>query len=227
MSTTRRTFVKAGLIATAFAALPVKSILGQSWKQNDGNPGNTPEVQTNPLGDYTKATFQSYLNSIFQLHTINGIVAVTLISVDDLEAPKGGESFALIFRGGSRAEGQDTYTMVHPSLGTLQLLLVPGGADENGAQSYVATINRLSLADAAKYPPPTRTTRIQPSKTTTPTSAPTSTPANRSPAATPRNAPNVQPTAAPVQPPAKRPSGARKPWWKFEDIEDPIVDINI
>jgi len=121
MSTTRRAFVKAGLIATAFAALPVKSILGQSWKQNDGNPGNTPEVQTNPLGDYTKATFQSYLNSIFQLHTINGIVAVTLISVDDLEAPKGGESFALIFRGGSRAEGQDTYTMVHPSLGTLKV----------------------------------------------------------------------------------------------------------
>jgi len=224
MSTTRRKFVKAGLIATAFAVLPAKSILGQSWKQNDGNPGNTPEVQTNPLGNYSKAAFQSYLNSIFQLHTVNGIVAVTLVSVDDLEAPKGGESFALVFRGGSRAEGQDTYTMVHPSLGTLQLFLVPGGSDENGAQSYVATINRLSLADAAKYPPPTRNTRTQPSKTTAPpASAPKSTPANASPAMTPGTAPNVQP--APTQPPANRPSG-RKPSWKFEDIEDPFVDIN-
>ena len=229
MSLSRRKFVKAGLIAAAFAAFPVENILGQSWKQRDGNPGNTPAAQTDPLGNYSKATFVSYLNSVFQLHTVNGIVAVTLVSVDDMEAAKGGECFALTFRGGSRAQLQDTYTLVHPSLGTIQLLLVPGDADQNGAQSYVATINRLSLADAAKYPPPTRAGRTQPSSSTpvAPASTQTSTPVNTTPATTPSAAPSIQPATAPVQPPTKKPSGQRKPSWKFDDIEDPMLDINL
>ena len=146
MSSSRRKFLKTGLATTVFAALPLKTVLGQSWKNRGGDP-NKP-AQYDPLATYSKATFSSYLNSIFQLQTFAGIVEVALIKVDDMPAPKGGECFSLLFRGGSRALPQDTYTLEHASLGRFQLLLVPVGPDEYGAQGYLATINRLSLADA-------------------------------------------------------------------------------
>ena len=65
MSIPRRTFVRAGFMAALFAAIPVRGILGQSWKGQDGNPGNNEVPQSDPLANYTKATFRSYLNSIF------------------------------------------------------------------------------------------------------------------------------------------------------------------
>ena len=223
MSGSRRKFLKLGALATLFAAIPFKTLLAQGWKDRDGNPANTPPAQADPLANYTEATFRSYLNSIFQLHTVTGIVEVTLLQVSDMQAPKGGECFTLLFRGGSRPHRQDTYTMVHAALGTFQLLLVPTGTDQNGAQGYVATINRLSLADAAKMAPPTKQTgRSQPA--TTPSAPVTATP----PAVTPSVTPNTQPTAPVVSPSAPapkkpQPSKGRKPSWKDLD-ESPILD---
>src|SRR5882762_1138413 len=158
MPNSRRKFLKAGVLAALFATVPIKNALGQSWKDRDGNPGNNPETQNDDLANYTKATFLSYLNSVFELHTTTGIVEVTLLRVDDMAAPKGGECFTLLFRGGSRAQRQDSYTLVHPSLGTFQLLLVPVGTDEYGAQGYLATINRLSYRDALASPAPNKST---------------------------------------------------------------------
>src|SRR2546423_4431078 len=220
MSNSRRKFLKLGALATLFAAIPFKTVLAQGWKDRDGNPTNTPPAQADPLANYTKATFRTYLNSIFQLHTVNGIVEVTLLQVTDMQAPKGGECFTLLFRGGARAQRQDTYTLVHPALGTFQLLLVPTGTDQNGAQGYVATINRLSLADAATMGPPTKQTgRGQPATTTSTPS--TATP----PAVTPSVTPNAQPTVSPSAPPPKKPqpSKGRQPSWKDLD-ESPILD---
>jgi len=208
MPNSRRKFLKAGVLAALFAAVPLKNVLGQSWKDRDGNPGNSPETQNDPLANYTKATFLSYLNSVFELHTTKGIVGVTLLRVDDLPAPKGGECFSLLFRGGSRAERQDSYTLVHPSLGTFQLLLVPVGADEYGAQGYLATINRLSYKDALANPAPTAAASkesgsnasgsAQPSATPTPTPTPTSSPAITNP-------------VAPASPGITTPKGRSKP----------------
>jgi len=104
MPNSRRKFLKAGVLAALFTAVPLKTALGQSWKDRDGNPGNSPETQNDPLANYTKATFLSYLNSVFELHTTTGVVEVTLLRVDDMAAPKGGECFTLLFRGGSRAQ---------------------------------------------------------------------------------------------------------------------------
>jgi hypothetical protein len=200
MPNSRRKFLKAGVLAALFAAAPLKNVLGQSWKDRDGNPGNNPETQNDPLANYTKATFLSYLNSVFELHTTTGIVGVTLLRVDDMAASKGGECFALLFRGGSRELRQDSYTLVHPSLGTFQLLLVPVGTDEVGAQGYLATINRLSYSDALANPAPAGgasaskgSGSAQPS--TTPTPTPTPTP--RSPAITPPAAPATPATTTP------------------------------
>lgn len=156
MSTSRRKFLKAGMFAALFAAAPASSVFSQSWKDRDGNPGETPTIQNDPLSNYSKATFESYLNSVFELHTAFGIVAVNLAKVDDLRAPRGGECFSLLFRGGSRSLRQDAYVLVHPSLGTMTMLLVPAGTDRSGAQGYTATINRLSFADALNNPAPRR-----------------------------------------------------------------------
>jgi hypothetical protein len=215
MSTSRRKFLRTGLLAAMVAALPAKYVLGQSWKDRDGNPANNPPASSDPLGLYTKATFKTYLNSIFQLQTFAGIVPVTLLEVGDLPAPKGGECFSLLFRGGSRAFRQDTYTLVHPSLGTFQLLLVPAGADENGAQGYLATINRLSLADAVNSSAPAkRSGSMQP--TVTPTPIPAAQPAAAQPAAPSTKAPKEK----------AKPTRKRKPSWKRGDNEDLDFEIN-
>src|ERR1700704_4738761 len=98
MSSSRRKFLKAGMLAALFAAVPLKNVLSQSWKGRDGNPneGSAPGVQNNdPLASYTKAAFVSYLNSIFQLRAGLSVIAVTLLKVDDMPAPKGGECFSL------------------------------------------------------------------------------------------------------------------------------------
>jgi hypothetical protein len=220
------------VLAATVAAFPLRTILGQSFKERDGNPTEAPPIQVDELGNYSKATFKNLLNSIFQLHTTSGIVEVALISVEDLPTSKGGECFALLFRGGSRAQKQDTYTMVHGALGTFQLLLVPGGADQNGAQSYLATLNRLSLADAANMKAPARVHSARPSRqpitnptsptttntttTSTTTTAPTIT--APAPASTPAFVIPVvtQPSLSPSAPAAKR-KRRRKPARKRSD----------
>jgi hypothetical protein len=158
MSESRRKFIRASLCAALFAALPLKNTFSQSFKQRDGNPGETPPVQTDPLGNYSKSAFGSYLNSVFQIQTVTGIVEVALTKIDDMPAPKGGECFSLLFRGGHVPLKQDTYVVVHPALGTFQLFLVPGGSDQNGARSYLAVMNRLSLADLANLSAPAKIT---------------------------------------------------------------------
>ncbi len=134
-----------------------------------------------------------------------------------MPAPKGGECFSLLFRGGSRELRQDSYTLAHPSLGTFQLLLVPVGTDEYGAQGYLATINRLSYRDALANPAPTKSARResgyrQPSTSPTPTAAPA-----------PANSPAISPAAPATTTPRGRPKPVkknRKPSWKSNDIED-------
>ena len=208
MSVSRRRFLEAGMLATLFAAVPLKNALGQTWKDRDGNPvdSSTSGVQNDPLANYTKATFISYLNSVFQLRIGFGVAAVTLLRVDDMAAAKGGECFSLLFRGGGgRALPQDTYTVEHAALGTFKLFLVPVGADDNGAQGYLATMNRLSHKDALAPAPVGSSTakRSGSIKPATPTQGPA----------------NASPTTTPVKP-AKR----EKPSWKRneEDFEGGI-----
>lgn len=173
----RRTFLKAGIMAALFAAVPGKNLFGQSKKSVDIVPDANPPLQTDVLINYSKASFQSYLNSIFELETLQGTIALELQQISDFSATKGGESFGLLFRGGSRQLRQQTYTLRHPSLGRFDIFLVPVGADQNGAQGYLATVNRLSFADALKYPAPTKPStpaRLMPAPVPAPT--PTATP---------------------------------------------------
>src|SRR6266404_6138076 len=182
MSITRRKFLKAGTLVALTAAIPLRVIGQQPRKVTDGNPiDQSKDVAADPLSTYTMSTFSSYLNSIFRLYTGYSTIDVALVEVKDLmpgaaTTQTGAECFSLLFRGGSVALPQNTYKTEHPSLGTFPLFLVPGKPDDNGAQSFVAIINRLSYADAQR-PAPTRQSTssgsVTPQQTDTP--APTAT----------------------------------------------------
>jgi hypothetical protein len=189
MSITRRKFLRAGTLVALAAAIPLRGAGQQIRKGNDGNPiDQSKDVAADPLSQYGKSAFSSYLNSIFRLYTGYSTIDVALVEVKDLTpgantAQTGAECFSLLFRGGNVALPQNTYKIEHPSLGTFPLFLVPGAPDDNGAQSFVAIINRLPYSEAQR-PAPTRLSKpsgsvtpqqtVTPAKTTTP--APVKTP---------------------------------------------------
>src|SRR5204863_6049683 len=61
MLKSRRTFVKAGLMTALFAATPLRSAFAKGFKYLID--------EDDPLANYSKATFVSYLNSVFQIQT--------------------------------------------------------------------------------------------------------------------------------------------------------------
>lgn len=186
MSFTRRKFLKAGTLVALSAAIPLRVAGQQPRKVNDGNPiDQSKDVAADPLSAYTRSTFSSYLNSIFRLYTGYSTIDVALVEVKDLApgantAQTGAECFSLLFRGGSVALKQNTYKIEHPSLGTFPLFLTPGTADDNGAQSFVAIINRLPYSEAQR-PAPTRLSKgnviVTPQQPVAPAPAKTNTPA--------------------------------------------------
>lgn len=215
MTISRRIFVSTSLLAAA--AISVPSVFAQTFKERDGNPGEIPAVQTDPLANYSKASFESYLNSIFQIQTAQGVLEVSLARVNDMPAPKGGECFTLLFRGGSRALRQDTYAVVHPALGMFQLFLVPAASDQNGAQEYVATINRLAPVDYANMAAPSRGQRSSTTTTTAPAASPTPSVVIQSVGTTVAPIVISTPPAHPAKPSKRR---KRKPSWKVTSPKD-------
>jgi hypothetical protein len=218
MSISRRKFLRSGTFVAIAAVIPA-TVLAQSRKERDGNPFDQQVAQPDPLSYYNKAAFTSYLNSIFRVSTGYSVVEVALIRIKDLPAggpaaPAGSESFSLLFAGGSKEFDQGTYKIEHPSLGTFQMFLVPSGADQYGAQTYLATINRIGYSPALMNAP-TRTSKAAGSSQETPTKPQTVTPA---PAATP----------VPTSTPKAKPAHKRKPSWKRdgndEDFDGLVID---
>lgn len=154
MSISRRKFIRVGTIAAIAAGISIRpSMIPLAQDVVDKAGGSTV---TDPLANYTQSTFAQYVNSIFRLRGFT-TVDVTLVKVEDTLPAKvsragGRESFALFFRGGSIKLPQDTYIVEHAALGTFRLFLVPSDADENGAQGYVAIINRLAYASKPALP---------------------------------------------------------------------------
>jgi len=148
MPFSRRKFLRASALVGLTAAFPLQNVLGQSWKDRDGNPMDQNPSPADPLPFYSRSAFSAHLNSIFQLYTGYSTVEVALVEVKDRlpaseKAVSGRECFSLLFRGGSVALPQNTYWVDHPVLGRFQLFLVPGGSDGKVAQTFVATINRF------------------------------------------------------------------------------------
>lgn len=168
MPISRRIFMKASTLAAIAAGIWLKPAL-LAWAQE-------PTVKlplSDPLSNYTQATFTQYVDSIFTLLGRTK-VELTLTKVTDTLPAKasrsgGRESFTLNFRGGGVAFPQNTYVLEHPALGTFNLFLVPTGSDENGAQGYVAVINRLAYSSTPTAPGGMRKPLIRkPATTVTP-----------------------------------------------------------
>ena len=195
MSISRRRFLRAGSVAALAAAVPLKAALvatGQGTRKGlDGNPSDRlpDEIANGPLSYYTKSAFSAYLNSTFLVQaSAFGTIEVTLTQVIDFASGNvanqaGQECFSLLFKNGDGAAlPQGTYGVEHAALGAFALLLVPGGADDNGRQSYVAVINRLEnspmLFAAQSGTVKTGATRVRSAEKV-------STPANATPSAMP------------------------------------------
>lgn len=219
MSISRRRFLRGGTLVALAAAVPLNSALAvMGQKIGGGNQIDLSPQAADPLANYTKATFQQYLNSIFRLS--GGIykpVDVTLLSVSDMlpaNAPvePGRECFTLLFRGESIALPQGTYTVDHAALGRFALFLVPVGADDNGVQGYLATINRLPYRSSIIISPPgsKRSGVMKPSATPL-------TPKTKV------NQPGPAPTVTPA--PSKQPPKKTPPKRNRGDYElDPLLD---
>ena len=153
MAISRRKFMSVGTIAAIAAGVCLKPSLSTLAQDLIGQFNAST---TDPLANYTQATFTQYVNSIFRLRG-RVTVDVTLTKVQDtlpanVSRAGGRESFALHFRGGGISLPQDSYQVEHAALGTFMLFLVPSGTDENGAQGYVAIINRLSYSGKTVAP---------------------------------------------------------------------------
>jgi hypothetical protein len=92
----------------------------------------------------TQKAFADQINTKFTL-LVEGLdpVELKLGRVSDLIASNGAEAFSIVFKGPREfVLRQNTYRLEHDVMGTLSILLVPVGMDEQGTD-YEAVFNRL------------------------------------------------------------------------------------
>ncbi|HEY9403906.1 MAG TPA: hypothetical protein VIQ24_14670 [Pyrinomonadaceae bacterium] len=108
-----------------------------------------------PLFHFTRATFEPYLQSEFQV-TVGPykVVGLTLVKVEDRRRParKGearleGECFSLLFKANMElSDLQQTYVLQHAALGKFTLFLVDA-SDKGKGIYYQAIINHMRPID--------------------------------------------------------------------------------
>jgi hypothetical protein len=158
MDSRRRLFLRSGMMAACFAALPLKfsgiAAVGQD-KRTSSEPwgnGQIPAASTSdPLYSLTADSFAPYVGTQFPF-SLNRFktVQMKLVKVEDLrpaavkESKIGGKDcFSILFQGPSNLPlKQDSYRLKHPALGEITLLVVPVYASQSGL-FYEAIINRL------------------------------------------------------------------------------------
>jgi hypothetical protein len=140
MNFSRRKFIKAGTMLTAFAGVSLTTHLAGAQKP-EGVLLDSPQ-RLDMLGFYDINTFYPYVNTEFRVRMAQPLErAITLVKV------KGNnECFSLSFVGPhGRLIPQNTYEFSHPALGEFYMFLVPVGmrAPEK-AESFEAIINRYN-----------------------------------------------------------------------------------
>lgn len=138
--------VRGGLAPLAF---------GQSKQQLGSGIGNVipKQVFADPLFYLSRKIFTQNLNTkfAFSLGEVK-LGYLVLIEVNDLNPPyikgevtNGRECFSAVFQGPrSLPLRQETYTITHDTMGSFQLLVVPGRQTDLSGRHYEAVINRLN-----------------------------------------------------------------------------------
>ena len=153
MVVSRRSFMKKGsllVLAAGTSVAGAQSVLGRdsiagNLIPQEGQP--TTKAAASTL-EFTKATFEPYVNSVFRLYPDSTTaLKTTLVSVTDIgpvpdQKVPGRECFVIKFKG-ARPLAQDVYKLEHEKLGKFVLLLVPAGRNRKGFY-YQAVINRLN-----------------------------------------------------------------------------------
>jgi Domain of unknown function (DUF6916) len=158
MPRSRRFFLKSATLAALCAGFALESasfVLAQGPGQSDPSQ-DFPiprEAQQDLLFSYNRATFEPYVNSIFQAPDALGrMVNLTLLSVTAYKPnPKAKlmpvparelDSFSLIFRASRRLPAfTSIHKMRHAALGDFDLFLTP--RENDGAIFYEAVFSRM------------------------------------------------------------------------------------
>jgi hypothetical protein len=92
-------------------------------------------------------SFAPRMNSQFRVVQGAGAIPMDLVEVSELRSSRRNEAFTLVFRGpGDMLLPQATYQFSHPSLGVIELFIVPVGQGKQGLY-YEAVFNRLRLEE--------------------------------------------------------------------------------
>lgn len=160
MSISRRGFFKSAcmsMVAAAVLSQSTRFAFGQQNRVRDSKGYYRIPAQAagDPLFHFTRATFEPYLQSEFQV-TVGPykVVALTLVKVEDRRRPtrKGearleGECFSLLFKANAElSDLQQTYVLQHGALGKFTLFLVDASDKEKGIY-YQAIINHTRPLD--------------------------------------------------------------------------------
>ena len=147
MTISRRNLLKTGFL-TCIATGTTLKLTGLAATRP---PSGTDALSTS-LDYYSKATFQSYLNSDFRIYAHgHSETWLRLVLVEDfptretLTAPN--ECFRLLFSGAADSVlSQGTYSLDHAALGSFALFIVPG-KPLDGKVHYEAVFNRRFSSD--------------------------------------------------------------------------------
>jgi len=96
--------------------------------------------------DPSRDTFDSHVGTRFAATSAStALVELELVEVSDIGDGNHGLNFRLLFRGPRETPlDQGTVELVHPTIGTVALFMVPIGADAAGVQ-YEVVFNRMPL----------------------------------------------------------------------------------
>lgn len=144
MSLSRRKFMKAGVIAAACSALPLKTALGQ----NVGLPlSSFSRTAADQLAYHTRSSFAPYVNTQFRVYLgPSNTRGLELVEIGDylsrsVATSSQTECFSLLFSvPQGRRFDQDTYLMEHDALGNLYLFVVPVGRQGKTARDYYEAV---------------------------------------------------------------------------------------
>ena len=147
MVVSRRDFMKRGSLVILAAGTSL-CICDPTFGKNTGVGSSASAQAYDPLLYFTKATFATYLNTVFRIYpTGSQLVKAKLIEVNDIgpvpdHPVSERECFVLKFSGPSSLS-QGTYRIEHDVLASFKLFLVSSGKDKKGFY-YQAVINRLN-----------------------------------------------------------------------------------
>ena len=144
MTTSRRRFLKSGVMAGLFASVCLDSLMPATGQKGTEKTPKRPEkkaastlipdkAKMNEVFYFTKSTFDPYLNTEFRVRTAKVTTRLTLVEVMDFNAEAAsrgskrsvkGESFLLVFKADKQLpKGVTILNLEHDALGKFELFL--------------------------------------------------------------------------------------------------------